>query len=100
MNSAIYQLADSGGCIRIVLQKKKDGTYIIGISDGKLVVGKYLAKGVEFAKAASYELSRLRTEVQDDNFLLLHIVKRVNTKSCAKVRISERNTKGKRKFFL
>ena len=35
MNSAIYQLADSGGCIRIVLQKKKDGTYIIGISDGK-----------------------------------------------------------------
>ena len=35
MNSAIYQLADSGGSIRIVLQKKKDGAYIIGISNGK-----------------------------------------------------------------
>ena len=53
----------------------KDDANHIGISDGKLVVGQYLAKGVEFTKAASNELSRLRTEVQDDYFLLLHIVK-------------------------
>ena len=35
MNEAIYQMADSGGSIRIVIQKKTDGNYIIGISNGR-----------------------------------------------------------------
>ena len=35
MNQAIYQLADRGGSIRIVVQKKTDGSYILGISNGK-----------------------------------------------------------------
>ena len=35
MNETIYQLADSGGSVRIVVQKKPDGDFIIGISNGK-----------------------------------------------------------------
>lgn len=35
MNEAIYKMADSGGSIRIVVQKKTDGNYIIGISNGR-----------------------------------------------------------------
>lgn len=35
MNQAIYQLADTGRSVRIVVQKKKDGSYILGISNGK-----------------------------------------------------------------
>lgn len=35
MNEAIYQMADSGGSIRIVVQKKTDGNYIIGNSNGR-----------------------------------------------------------------
>ena len=35
MNQAIYQLADRGGSIRIVVQKKTDESYILGISNGK-----------------------------------------------------------------
>ena len=29
MNQTIYDLADSGGSVRIVVQKKLDGTFII-----------------------------------------------------------------------
>ena len=35
MNQTIYDLADSGGTIRIAIQKKNDGTYILGVSNGK-----------------------------------------------------------------
>lgn len=35
MNEAIYKLADGGDSIRIVIQKKPDGNYIIGISNGR-----------------------------------------------------------------
>lgn len=35
MNQAIYQLADTGGSIRIVIQRKPDGHYILGVSNGK-----------------------------------------------------------------
>lgn len=35
MNQTIYDLAESGGSVRIVVQKKLDGTFIIGISNGK-----------------------------------------------------------------
>lgn len=35
MNEAIYKMADSGGSIRIVVQKKTDGNYIVGISNGR-----------------------------------------------------------------
>ena len=35
MNQTIYDLADSGGSVRIVVQKKLDGTFIMGISNGK-----------------------------------------------------------------
>lgn len=34
MNETIYRLADSGGSVRVVIQKKTDGDYIIGISNG------------------------------------------------------------------
>ncbi len=35
MNEAIYKMADSGGSIRIVVQKKTDGNYIVCISNGR-----------------------------------------------------------------
>ena len=35
MNETIYRLAEEGASIRIVLQKKPDGDFIIGISNGK-----------------------------------------------------------------
>lgn len=35
MNPTLYQMADSGSSIRTVLQKKTDGNYIFGISNGK-----------------------------------------------------------------
>lgn len=35
MNETIYRLAEEGASIRIVLQKKPDGDFILGISNGK-----------------------------------------------------------------
>ena len=35
MNETIYQLAAQGGTIRIAIQKKPDGDFILGISNGK-----------------------------------------------------------------
>ena len=35
MNQSIYELAEHGGTIRIAIQKKIDGTYILGASNGK-----------------------------------------------------------------
>ena len=35
MNETIYRLAEEGASIRIVLQKKPDGNFILGISNGK-----------------------------------------------------------------
>ncbi len=35
MNEAIYQLAGMGHTIRLVIQKKPDGDFILGISNGK-----------------------------------------------------------------
>ena len=35
MNETIYRLAEEDASIRIVLQKKPDGDFIIGISNGK-----------------------------------------------------------------
>lgn len=36
MNETIYQLAAQGGTIRIAIQKKPDGDFILGISNGKV----------------------------------------------------------------
>ena len=49
-----------------------------GVSDRELVVGQYLAEGIELAQAACNKLCRLRAEVQNDNFLLLHRSKRIH----------------------
>ena len=46
-----------------------DGVIIVR----KLVVGQDFAEGVEFAHAAAYELRGLRTEIEDNDFLLLHM---------------------------
>lgn len=35
MNEAVYQMAAMGGSARIVIQKKPDGNFILGISNGK-----------------------------------------------------------------
>ena len=35
MNDAIYQFAAMGHTIRLVIQKKPDGDFILGISNGK-----------------------------------------------------------------
>jgi hypothetical protein len=35
MNEAIYQMAAIGGSVRIVIQKKPDGNFILGVSNGK-----------------------------------------------------------------
>lgn len=35
MNEAVYQLADCGGTVRIIIQKQLDGDYIAGVSNGK-----------------------------------------------------------------
>ena len=35
MNEAIYQFAAMGHTIRLVIQKKPDGDFILGISNGK-----------------------------------------------------------------
>ena len=50
----------------------------VGIADRELVVGQYLAEGIELAQAACNKLCRLRAEVQNDNFLLLHRSKRIH----------------------
>ena len=41
-----------------------------GVINGKLVIGKNLAEGVEFAHPPPNELGGLRAEVKDDNLLL------------------------------
>ena len=46
-----------------------DGVIIVR----KLVVGQDFAEGVQFAHAAAYELRGLRTEIEDNDFLLLHM---------------------------
>ncbi|MFA6715818.1 MAG: hypothetical protein WC082_12370 [Victivallales bacterium] len=35
MNEAVYQMAAMGGSVRIVVQKKPDGNFILGVSNGK-----------------------------------------------------------------
>jgi len=35
MNEAVYQMAAMGGSARIVVQKKPDGNFIVGVSNGK-----------------------------------------------------------------
>ncbi len=35
MNEAVYQMTAMGGSARIVVQKKADGNFILGISNGK-----------------------------------------------------------------
>lgn len=35
MNEAVYQMAAMGGSARIVVQKKPDGNFILGVSNGK-----------------------------------------------------------------
>jgi len=34
MNEAVYQMAAMGGSVRIVVQKKPDGNFILGVSNG------------------------------------------------------------------
>ncbi len=51
----------------------QDHSYDRWVILGELVVGQNLTKGVQLAHAATYELGRLRTEVEDDDFLL-HIL--------------------------
>ena len=50
----------------------QDDTNHIGIGYRKLVVRQYLAEGVELAQATCNELCGLRTEVKNNNLLLLH----------------------------
>lgn len=53
MNEIIYRLADSGGSVRVVIQKKTDGDYIVGISNG---TGKPLiCQGVQEIADAEFE---------------------------------------------
>ena len=51
----------------------QDDTDDVGVGSRELVVGQYLAERIEFTQTAGNELSRLRTEVQDDYLLSLHI---------------------------
>lgn len=64
MNEAIYQMADSGGSIRIVVQKKTDGNYIIGISNGRdrplIRQGSREAVDAEFESALPAYLEELK----------------------------------------
>mgnify|MGYP000850251120 FL=1 len=64
MNEAIYQLADSGGSVRIVIQKKPDGDYLIGISNGKdtplICQGKLTQVDAEFDAALPGYLEALK----------------------------------------
>jgi hypothetical protein len=64
MNEAIYRLADSGGSVRIVIQKKPDGDYIVGISNGKdtplICQGKLTQVDAEFDAALASYLEALK----------------------------------------
>ena len=65
--------AEGLGVVDAVGTACQDDAYDVGVPNGELVVGQNLAERVELAQAAGYKLGRLRTEVQDDDFLLLHI---------------------------
>ena len=66
--------AEGFGVVDAVGRACQDDADDVGVAHGELVVGQNLAESVELAQAAGYELGRLRTEVQDDDFLLLHIL--------------------------
>ena len=64
MNEAIYQLAESGGSVRIVIQKKTDGNFILGISNGKdqplICQGERQSVDAEFEAALPGYLKKLK----------------------------------------
>ena len=53
MNETIYRLAEEGASIRIVLQKKPDGDFILGISNGKYKA--LICQGAEKQVDAEFE---------------------------------------------
>ncbi|OQA82053.1 MAG: hypothetical protein BWY31_03462 [Lentisphaerae bacterium ADurb.Bin242] len=64
MNEAIYQLADSGGSVRIVIQKKLSGDFILGVSNGRdtplICQGERQNVDVEFEAALPGYLEKLK----------------------------------------
>ena len=64
MNEAIYQLAESGGSVRIVIQKKTDGDFILGVSNGKdtplICQGERKSVDAEFEAALPGYLEKLK----------------------------------------
>ena len=68
VNAERFRIIDA---VRTACQNDADN---IRVRYWELVVRQYLAEGVELAQTACNQLSGLRTEVQDDDFLLLHII--------------------------
>ena len=62
------------GIINTIGTTSQYHAYDIRVLGGKLVVGQYLAEGIQLAQTACDELGRLRPEIQDNDFLLLHII--------------------------
>ena len=64
MNEAIYQLAESGGSVRIVIQKKLSGDFILGVSNGKdqplICQGERQSVDTEFEAALPGYLEKLK----------------------------------------
>lgn len=64
MNEVIYQLADSGGSVRIVIQKKLSGDFILGVSNGKdtplICQGERQSVDTEFEAALPGYLEKLK----------------------------------------
>ena len=69
MNEAIYRLADSGGSVRIVIQKKNCGDYIIGISNGRdsplICQGEQTQVDTEFESALPGYLEKLKVAAME-----------------------------------
>ncbi len=67
MNEAIYQLAESGGSVRIVIQKKLSGDFILGVSNGKdiplICQGERQSVDAEFEAALPGYLEKLKEAV-------------------------------------
>lgn len=70
MNETIYQLAERGESIRIVVQKKKDGDFVIGVSNGKyqplICQGKRETVGTDFEQRLPQYLEDLKAAAIDE----------------------------------
>lgn len=69
MNEAIYNMADSGGSVRIVIQKKNSGDYIVGISNGRdsplICQGKQTQVDTEFESALPGYIEKLKVAAME-----------------------------------